>query len=58
MCLEYESQEDVDLVKAFMTYVGSEDGQAASAGSAGSAPISQEVRDEIATSIDAIAVAG
>jgi len=58
VCLEYQSQEEVDLVKAFMTYVGSEEGQAASAESAGSAPISQEVREEIATSIDAIAVAG
>lgn len=58
VCLEYSSQEEVDLVKAFMTYIGSEAGQAASAASAGSAPISAEVRDEIAASIDAIALAG
>ncbi len=58
VCLEYETQEEVDLVKAFMTYVGSEAGQAASAASAGSAPISDDVRAEILVSIDAIAVAG
>lgn len=58
VCLQYEDQETVDLVKTFMTYVGSEDGQAASAASAGSAPISAEVRDAIQTSISAITVAG
>ncbi|MFN3255786.1 MAG: phosphate ABC transporter substrate-binding protein PstS [Ilumatobacter sp.] len=57
VCLEYSSQEEVDLVKAFMTYVGSEEGQAASAASAGSAPISPEVRADILASIDAISVA-
>ncbi len=58
VCLEYPDQETVDLVKAFMTYVGSEAGQAASGASAGSAPISPEVRADILKSIDAISVAG
>ncbi|MFK7918690.1 MAG: phosphate ABC transporter substrate-binding protein PstS [Ilumatobacter sp.] len=58
VCLQYDTQEEVDLVKAFMTYVGSEAGQAASAASAGSAPISAEVRDEILVSIDQISLAG
>ncbi len=58
VCLEYPDQETVDLVKAFMTYVGSEAGQAASGAAAGSAPISPEVRADILTSIDAISVAG
>jgi phosphate transport system substrate-binding protein len=58
VCLEYDSQETVDLVKAFMTYVGSPEGQAASQASAGSAPISPEVSAEILVSIDQIAVAG
>jgi phosphate transport system substrate-binding protein len=57
VCLEYDSQEEVDLVKAFMSYIGSEEGQAASAASAGSAPISRDVADEIQVSIDQIAVA-
>ena len=56
VCLEYPDQETVDLVKGFMTYVGSEAGQAASASSAGSAPISDEVRAEMLVSIDAISV--
>ena len=58
VCLEYDSQETVDLVKAFMTYVGSDDGQAASAESAGSAPISAEVQAEIQNTIDQISVSG
>ena len=57
VCLQYDSQETVDLVKAFMTYVGSDEGQAASAESAGSAPISPEVQAEIQNSIDQITVA-
>ena len=58
VCLEYEDQETADLVKAFMTYVGSEQGQADGAAAAGSAPISAEVRAEILESIDQISVAG
>ena len=58
VCLEYEDQETADLVKAFMTYVGSEQGQADGAAAAGSAPISAEVRAEILGSIDQISVAG
>lgn len=58
VCLQYETQEEVDLVQAFMKFVGSEAGQAASAASAGSAPISDEVRADILTSIEQISVAG
>jgi len=58
VCLQYDDQETVDLVKAFMTWVGSEDGQAASAASAGSAPISEEVRNDLLVSINQISVAG
>ena len=58
VCLQYEDQETVDLVTSFMTYIGSEAGQAASGAAAGSAPISDEVRAEILTSIEAITVAG
>lgn len=58
VCLEYEDQETVDLVKAFMTYVGSEQGQADGAAAAGSAPISAEVRAEILESINQIRAAG
>jgi phosphate transport system substrate-binding protein len=58
VCLQYDSQAKVDLVKAFMTYVGSPEGQAASAASAGSAPISDAVRAEVQKAVDAISVAG
>ncbi len=58
VCLQYDSQETVDLVKAFMGYVGSDEGQTASAESAGSAPISAEVQAEIQNTIDQISVAG
>ena len=57
VCLEYDDQETVDLVKSFMTYIGSPEGQQASADSAGSAPISDEVSQEILVSIDQITVA-
>ncbi len=57
VCLQYDSQETVDLVKAFMAYVGSDEGQAASAESAGSAPLSAEVQAEVQNSIDQISVA-
>ena len=54
VCLRYDKQETVDLVKAFMMYVSSEEGQAAAAASAGSAPLTPEVRAEIRESVDAI----
>lgn len=56
VCLQYDSQEKVDLVKAFMTYVGSEQGQAAAAESAGSAPLSAEVQAEVEKAVQAISV--
>ncbi len=56
VCLQYDSQETVDLVKAFMAYVGSADGQAAAAASAGSAPLSAEVQAEVQTAVEAISV--
>ncbi len=58
MCNQYETQEEVDLVKAFMTYVQSEEGQAAAAEAAGSAPISQSLRDQVGPVVEAISVAG
>jgi phosphate transport system substrate-binding protein len=57
VCLQYDSQETVDLVKAFMAYVSSDEGQAASAESAGSAPLSDDVQADILESINAITVA-
>ncbi len=58
VCLQYEDQETVDLVKSFMTWVGSEEGQAASQVTAGSAPISPDIRAQLLEVIDSISVAG
>ena len=57
VCLQYEDQETVDLVKAFMTYVSSDDGQAAAAEAAGAAPISSAVQADIQAAIAQISVA-
>ncbi|MDY7105729.1 MAG: phosphate ABC transporter substrate-binding protein PstS [Actinomycetota bacterium] len=58
VCLEYDDQEELDLVKAFMLYIGSPEGQDASAESAGSAPISDELRGQLEEAVNAIALAG
>lgn len=57
-CIEYDQQETADLVQAFLAFVISEDGQQASAESAGSAPISDTLREEGQTAVDAITAAG
>ncbi|WFE26426.1 phosphate ABC transporter substrate-binding protein PstS [Solwaraspora sp. WMMD791] len=57
-CVNYDSQETVDLVKAFFNYLISEEGQQAAADNAGSAPISAELRTQAQQAIDAITVAG
>jgi phosphate transport system substrate-binding protein len=56
-CTSYEDQETVDLVKAFGSYVISEEGQSAAEESAGSAPISDALREDAQKAIDAITVA-
>ena len=56
VCLAYDDQETVDLVKSFMSWVGSEEGQAASQASAGSAPISAEISAELLAVVDSISV--
>lgn len=56
-CQAYDSQDDVDLVQAFLTYVASAEGQSASETAAGSAPISDTLRTDVQASIDAIKLA-
>jgi phosphate transport system substrate-binding protein len=56
-CVEYADQATADAVKAFMTYVISEDGQSAAAEAAGSAPITEDARTAAQTVVDAITVA-
>ena len=56
VCLQYDSQDTVDLVKGFMTYVGSQEGQQAAADAAGSAPISDDLRAQLIDAINQISV--
>jgi phosphate transport system substrate-binding protein len=56
-CVEYEDQETADLVKDFMSYVISEEGQQAASESAGSAPISDGLREQAQGAVDAITAA-
>ncbi|WP_129339069.1 phosphate ABC transporter substrate-binding protein PstS [Cellulomonas endophytica] len=56
-CLAYEEQEQVDLVKGWLTYLASAEGQEAAAGAAGNAPISETLREQVTAAIDAITLA-
>ena len=56
-CVEYDDQAKADAVKAFESYVISEEGQQAAADAAGSAPISGDLRDQAQTAVDAITAA-
>ncbi|MGF6821851.1 phosphate transport system substrate-binding protein [Microbacterium sp. ZKA21] len=53
-CVEYEDAETAGLVKAYFEYVASADGQDVAAEAAGSAPISDELREQVVAAIDAI----
>jgi phosphate transport system substrate-binding protein len=53
-CIQYDDQGTAALVKDFMGYVISEDGQQAAAEAAGSAPISDALREQAQTAVDAI----
>ena len=56
VCSAYDSQETVDLVKAFESYVVSEEGQQAAADSAKSAPLSSALAEKATTAIESIKV--
>jgi phosphate transport system substrate-binding protein len=45
-CQSYESQEQADLVKGFLTYVVGDEGQQASAETAGSAPLPASLQEK------------
>jgi phosphate transport system substrate-binding protein len=57
-CVQYDDKDTAGLVKAFEEYVISEAGQQAAADAAGSAPISDTLRQQAATAVDAITAAG
>lgn len=56
-CSRYQDQAQADLVKGFLTYTTSAEGQTAASEAAGSAPLSDEVRSQIMPAISGIAVA-
>jgi phosphate transport system substrate-binding protein len=53
-CAEYEDAATADLVKGFFTYAISTEGQDAAATNAGSAPISDTLREKAMTAVDVI----
>ncbi|WP_337059821.1 phosphate ABC transporter substrate-binding protein PstS [Kineococcus sp. G2] len=53
-CTAYEDATQGELVKSYLTYVTSEEGQQVAAERAGSAPISDQLREDITTSLDMI----
>ncbi len=53
-CETYAESDNVELIKAYLTYIASEEGQQAAAEAAGSAPISSTLFDQIQPAIDAI----
>ncbi|HEV7648750.1 MAG TPA: phosphate ABC transporter substrate-binding protein PstS [Actinophytocola sp.] len=55
VCEKYSDKDKGELVKAFMKYIGSADGQKAAADSAGSAPLSEKLQSDVAASVDSIA---
>lgn len=53
-CQEYDNQADADLVKGFLTYVVSEEGQQAASENAGSAPLDAGLADEAKAIVEQI----
>jgi phosphate transport system substrate-binding protein len=53
-CVHYDDQQTADLVQAFENYVISDKGQQAGAEAAGSAPISDTLRKQAQTAVDAL----
>ncbi|MGR0319103.1 phosphate ABC transporter substrate-binding protein PstS [Agromyces sp. ZXT2-3] len=53
-CQEYAEPENVELVKAYFEFMASEEGQQVSAEAAGSAPISDNLREQALAAIDSI----
>jgi phosphate transport system substrate-binding protein len=57
-CPSYPDQETADLVKGFLTYVISDEGQDAAAETAGSAPLSDSLQEEAQGLVDKISAEG
>ena len=57
-CQSYADKETADLVRGYLTYIVSDDGQAAAAESAGSAPLSERIQQEAMAIVEGISVRG
>lgn len=55
-CQHYDTQSDADLVKGYLSYAVSTEGQQAAATQAGSAPLDSKLQQEAAAIVDKIAV--
>ncbi len=55
-CVDYEDAEVAALVKSYFEYIASPEGQDVAAEAAGSAPISDDLREKVTAAIDAIVV--
>jgi phosphate transport system substrate-binding protein len=55
-CEQYEDSATAELVKAYFSYIASAEGQDAAADNAGSAPISDGLREQVLAAIDLIQV--
>lgn len=55
-CEQYEDTNVAELVKEYLTYIASAEGQDAAAENAGSAPISDSLREQVQAAIDLIQV--
>ncbi len=53
-CPTYDDPAQAELVKGYLAYILSEEGQQAAAEAAGSAPISEDLRSQAQTALDAI----
>jgi phosphate transport system substrate-binding protein len=53
-CGQYEDPANVELVKGYLSYIASPEGQDVAAADAGSAPISDSLREKITAAIDSI----
>jgi phosphate transport system substrate-binding protein len=53
-CGQYEDPANVELVKGYLSYIASPEGQDVAAADAGSAPISDTLREKITAAIDSI----
>jgi phosphate transport system substrate-binding protein len=53
-CQNYEDQATADLVKSYLTFISSEEGQSLAAEQAGSAPLSEGLREQVVASIESI----